>query len=202
MSERAPEVVVVRHGETQWALDGRHTGRSDIPLTPEGRRRAEGLRSVLATRSFARVLVSPLQRARETCALAGWGQRAEICPDLAEWDYGSYEGRTTADIQAEHPGWSVWSGGVPGGERVEDVGARVDRVIAEARAASGDVVLFAHGHVLRILAARWIGLPPVGGRLLGLDPAGVGRLSYEHGTPIVASWNYSAAHLIPKGGPL
>lgn len=186
------QVFVVRHGETEWAREGRHTGRTDVPLTERGRRRAEGLRTEVATRSFSRVLVSPLARAQETCRLAGLGATAEVCDDLVEWDYGDYEGRTTPQIQAERPGWSLWVDGVPGGETVGDVGARVDRVIALARSAPGDVALFAHGHVLRILTARWLGLAPAGGRYFALDPAGVGRLGYEHGAPVIAAWNLPA----------
>lgn len=186
------QVFVVRHGETEWARQGRHTGRTDVPLTERGCRRATALRSVLAAHTFSRVLVSPLARARETCRLAGLGATAEVCDDLAEWDYGDYEGRTTPQIQAERPGWSLWVDGVPGGETVDEVGARVDRVIALVRSAPGDVALFAHGHVLRILTARWLGLPPAGGRYFAFDPAGVGRLGYEHGAPVIAAWNLPA----------
>ena len=185
-------MVVVRHGETEWSLQGRHTGRSDIPLTERGRQRAAALAPVLATRSFARVLVSPRQRAQDTCALAGLSQAATTCDDLAEWDYGDYEGRTTAGILAERPGWSLWADGVPGGETLTAVGSRVDRVIALARQANGDVALFAHGHVLRILSARWLGLPPIGGRYFALDAAGMGRLGYEHTAPVIRAWNLTA----------
>ena len=186
----------MRHGETAWASEGRHTGRTDVPLTERGCRRAERLRGLLAGRSFSRVLVSPLSRARETCRLAGLGAAAEVCEDLAEWDYGDYEGRTTPQIQADRPGWSLWVDGVPGGETVDDVGARVDRVIALARSMPGDVALFAHGHVLRILTARWLDLPAAGGRYFALDPAGVGRLGYEHGARVIAAWNLQ----VPPGG--
>ncbi len=189
MAERAQDVVVVRHGETQWALEGRHTGRTDVPLTERGRRQAELLAGLLWGRQFAKVLMSPLQRARETCKLAGLGDVAEVRDDLAEWDYGAYEGRTTPEIVAERPGWSLWDGGVPAGETVEDVGRRVDRVIAEVRATPGDVAIVAHGHVLRILAARWLGLAPRDGRLLALDPAGIGILGYEHDVAVIARWN-------------
>ncbi len=189
MAERAQDVVVVRHGETQWALEGRHTGRTDVPLTERGRRQAELLAGLLWGRQFAKVLMSPLQRARETCKLAGLGDVAEVRDDLAEWDYGAYEGRTTPEIVAEWPGWSLWDGGVPAGETVEDVGRRVDRVIAEVRATPGDVAIVAHGHVLRILAARWLGLAPRDGRLLALDPAGIGILGYEHAVAVIARWN-------------
>ncbi|MEA2565705.1 MAG: hypothetical protein QOD49_882, partial [Actinomycetota bacterium] len=163
--------VLVRHGETEWALQGRHTGRTDVPLTERGRQQAVSLGRLLQRRQFANVLVSPRQRAVETCRLAGFGEVAEVRDDLAEWDYGEYEGRTTEDIVAERPGWTLWDDGVPGGETVEDVGRRVDRVIAEVRPTPGDVAIFAHGHVLRILAARWVDLAPKDGRRFALDPA-------------------------------
>jgi broad specificity phosphatase PhoE len=186
-------VVLVRHGETEWALQGRHTGRTDVPLSDRGRRQAAVLappvRSLLQGRRLAKVLVSPLHRAVETCRLAGFGDVAEVRDDLAEWDYGKYEGRTTPEILAERPGWTLWGDGVLGGEMVEDVGGRVDRVIAEIRATPGDVVLFAHGHVLRILAARWLGQAPSGGQLYALDPAGVSVLGYEHTWAVIARWN-------------
>jgi probable phosphoglycerate mutase len=186
-------VVLARHGETEWARDGRHTGRTDVPLTDRGRRQAEALALVLKSlmhgRAFAKVLVSPLQRAVETCRLAGFGDVAEIRDSLVEWDYGEYEGRTTPAIVAERPGWTLWDDGVPGGERVEDVGTRVDRLIAEVRSTPGDVALFAHGHVLRILAARWLGQEAAGGRFYALDPAGVSVLGYEHTWAVIARWN-------------
>ena len=151
-------VFAIRHGETAWSLSGQHTGTTDIPLTDNGRRLAERLRPVLARETFALVLVSPLQRARETCELAGLGEAAVIDPDLVEWNYGEYEGLTPKQIRKAAPGWLIFRDGCPGGEAPEQVGARVDRVIARARAVVGDVALFAHGHVLRVLAARWIGL--------------------------------------------
>jgi probable phosphoglycerate mutase len=183
------QVVLVRHGETEWALQGRHTGRTDVPLTERGRQQAVLLGRFLQGRQFARVLVSPRQRALETCRLAGFGEVAEIRDDLAEWDYGEYEGRTTEDILAERPGWTLWDDGVPGGETVEEVGRRADRVIAEVRTTPGDVAIFAHGHVLRILAARWLDLAPKDGRLFALDPGGVSVLGYEHTWPVLARWN-------------
>ena len=152
-------VFAIRHGETAWSLSGQHTGTTDIPLTDNGRRLAERLQSVLAKEVFALVLCSPMQRARETCELAGLGNDAVIDPDLAEWNYGQYEGLTSAQIHETSPGWLVFRNGCPGGETPEQVGVRTDRVIARARAAEGNVALFAHGHVLRVLAARWIGLP-------------------------------------------
>ena len=181
------EILLVRHGETEWSRTGRHTGRSDPPLTKEGERQARAVGEALRGRSYALVLSSPLQRARETARLAGF--EPETDDDLAEWDYGEYEGRTTSDILAERPGWMLWDDGVPGGETVEDVGRRVDRVIAEVRSTPGDVAIFAHGHVLRILAARWIDLAPKDGRLFALDPAGVSVLGYEHTWAVLARWN-------------
>ena len=183
------QVVLVRHGDTEWALQGRHTGRTDVPLTEGGRRQAAVLARMLRQRKFAAVLVSPMQRAFETCRLAGFGETAEIRNDLVEWDYGKYEGRTTPEILAERPGWTLWDDGVPGGETVEDVGHRVDRVIAEVRSAPGDVALFAHGHVLRILAARWLDVAPKDGRLFALDPACISILGYEHTWAVIARWN-------------
>jgi probable phosphoglycerate mutase len=156
-------VFVIRHGETAWSLSGQHTGTTDIPLTDNGRRLAERLRPVLAKEVFARVFVSPLQRARETCQLAGLGNSAVIDTDLGEWNYGEYEGLTPKQIQERAPGWLIFRDGCPSGESPEQIGARVDRVIARSRKFEGDVALFAHGHVLRILVARWIDLPPVPG---------------------------------------
>jgi probable phosphoglycerate mutase len=183
------QVVLVRHGETEWALQGRHTGRTDVPLTERGRQQAVSLGRLLQRRQFANVLVSPRQRAVETSRLAGFGEVAEARDDLAEWDYGEYEGRTTEDIVAERPGWTLWDDGVPGGETVEDVGCRADRVIAEVRSTPGDVAIFAHGHILRILAARWVDLAPKDGSRFALDPAGVSVLGYEHTWPVLARWN-------------
>lgn len=151
---------LLRHGETAWTILGRHTGRTDVPLTPRGERQAAALGHRITGQRFALILTSPLLRASETCRLAGYGSVAEVEPDLQEWDYGAYEGRTTAEIRAEQPEWSIWRTGAPGGETPGDVGLRADRVIARAQKAGGGVALFAHGHLLRILAARWIGLPP------------------------------------------
>jgi len=184
-----PEVVLVRHGETLWSRSGKHTGRTDIPLTEEGRRQSEHVGDTLRGRRFALVLTSPLQRAAETCRLAGLGDLAVFREELMEWDYGAYEGRTTAEIRAEVPGWSLWRDGVPGGETAADVGRRVDAVIADVRAVDGDVALFAHGHLLRVLAARWLGLPPTEGRLFALDPATISILGHERETPVIRRWN-------------
>jgi probable phosphoglycerate mutase len=183
------ELWLIRHGETAWSLSGQHTGRTDIPLTPRGVGQAEMLGRRISGWKFALVLTSPLARARETCRLAGHLAAARIDEDLMEWDYGAFEGRTSADIRQETPGWTIWTGGVRGGETVEQVGARTDRVIARALAADGDVALFAHGHVLRVLAARWLRLPAAGGRYLGLDTASLSRLGHERDQPIIRSWN-------------
>jgi broad specificity phosphatase PhoE len=183
------EVVLVRHGETEWSRTGKHTGRTDIPLTERGREQARALKIALESRRFERVLASPLQRAAETCRLAGFGEVAELRDELMEWDYGDYDGRKTADIREGRPGWTLWRDGVPGGETAAEVGARVDRVIAELRSLDGDELVFAHGHVLRVLAARWLGLEPAAGRLFALDPATVSVLGYERETPVLRGWN-------------
>ncbi len=188
------QVVLVRHGQTEWSLSGQHTGTTDMPLTDEGRRHAEALGGRLSAWSFARVLTSPLSRAVDTCRLAGLGDDAETTGDLREWDYGEYEGRRTVDIREERPGWDLWKDGVPGGETVEEVGARADRVIDAARSAGGDVALFAHGHVLRVIGARWIGLPPDHGALLALSTASISVLGWERETAVIERWNETAAH--------
>jgi probable phosphoglycerate mutase len=190
MTNSSPRCVLVRHGETEWSLDGRHTGRTDLPLLPEGIEQARALRPALSTRTFATVLTSPLLRARETAELAGLGSGAVVDPDLAEWDYGAYEGVTTNQIRTERPGWELFADGVPDGETAGDVAARVDRVIARVRALPGDVACVAHSHVLRVLAARWIGLDPGVGRSLVLDPAAVSELGWDREHPVVLSWNW------------
>jgi broad specificity phosphatase PhoE len=182
-------VFAIRHGETAWSLSGQHTGTTDIPLTDNGRRLAERMRSVLAARAFALVLCSPMHRARETCELAGLGDKAVIDPDLAEWNYGDYEGLTPKQIQEMAPGWLIFRDGCPGGEAAEHVGARVDRVIGQSRAVNGDTVLFAHGHVLRVFVARWIGLPPGGGQHFLLNTGTLCVLGYYHKIPAVRIWN-------------
>ena len=181
-------ITVVRHGSTEWSRQGRHTGRTDVALDDDGRRAARELAPLLATRDYALVLTSPLQRALATAALAGFGT-AGVDDDLLEWDYGEYEGRTTVDIRSVRPGWLLWTDGCPGGEDAAAVGARVDRVIERARAAAGDVLLFAHGHVLRVLAARWIELPPTGGMRFALDPARPSLLGYEREVAVIQEWN-------------
>jgi broad specificity phosphatase PhoE len=182
-------VFAIRHGETAWSLSGQHTGTTDIPLTDNGRHLAEQLRPGLARETFDLVLVSPLQRARETCALAGLGDAAVIDRDLMEWNYGDYEGLTPKQIHDVQPGWLIFRDGCPGGEMPDQVGVRVDRVIARARAAAGDVALFAHGHVLRVLAARWIGLPAGGGQHFLLDTGTLSVLGYYRDIPALKVWN-------------
>lgn len=186
-----PDLVLVRHGETEWSRTGQHTSRSDIPLTPAGRAEAERLAPILSARPFALVLTSPLRRAADTCALAGYGDRAVPTDDLREWDYGDYEGRTTADIRRRAPNWTLWADGVPGGETVDQVAVRADRVIARVRA-EGDGLVFSHGHLLRVLAARWLGLPGDAGRLLALGPASVSILGWEREQPVITLWNERA----------
>ncbi|MGH2741061.1 MAG: histidine phosphatase family protein [Thermoleophilaceae bacterium] len=183
------EIVLARHGETEWSRDLRHTGRTDIPLTENGRRQAAILRDALAGRRFERVLSSPLARALETCRLAGLGEQAELSDDLFEWDYGDYEGITTAQIREERPSWNLWRDGCPGGESAADVGRRADRVIAALEDTEGDAAVFAHGHVLRVLAARWLGLGPEAGALLKLDTGTLSALGYERETRVVSRWN-------------
>ena len=189
MQGRKPKTYVVRHGETEWSLSGQHTGSTDIPLTEKGRAVARRLRPVLAKQSFSLVLTSPLSRARETCELAGLGPRATVEPDLTEWNYGEYEGLTPRQIHARRPGWMIFRDGCPGGEIPEQVGERADRVIARARAAPGDVALFAHGHIFRVLVARWIGLPATAGRHFLLDTATLNILGYYRDSPAVKIWN-------------
>lgn len=174
------ELYLIRHGETAWSLSRQHTGRTDIPLTERGRAEARALGRLLDGRRFARVLVSPLKRAAETAHLAGYDSLAERCEELREWDYGEYEGRKTVDIRNEAPGWLIWTGLVPGGETLEQVAARAERVIKLAAEASGDVALFAHGHILRVLTARWCGLPAVEGRRFLLETATLTVLGWEH----------------------
>jgi broad specificity phosphatase PhoE len=180
---------LVRHGETEWSRSGRHTGRTDLPLLPEGVAQAERLAPVLKERPWAVVLTSPLLRARQTSALAGWAEVAEVDPDLAEWDYGAFEGLTTSEIRSVHPGWDLFADGALEGESAEDVGRRADRIIARVRQAPGDVVCFAHGHILRVMAARWIGLPATGGGSLTLSPASLSELGWERERPVIALWN-------------
>jgi probable phosphoglycerate mutase len=181
------EVWLVRHGETAWSRDGRHTSTTDLPLTPDGERVAAGVRDRLDD-DFALVLTSPRLRARETARLAGHPE-AVVDDELAEWDYGDLEGQTTSEIRETYPDWTIWSGPVPGGETAEQVSARLDRVVARCRAVDGRVLVFGHGHSLRALAARWLELPVADGRHLRLDTATVSILGYERETPVVRRWN-------------
>ena len=198
MTAQNQQIWLFRHGETEWSLSGQHTGRTDLPLTAAGRRRAEALGRRLAGRPFALVMSSPLGRALETCRLAGYGDVVELNPDLMEWDYGDYEGRRTVDIQKERPGWSLWRDGVPGGETIDQVGARARSVIEAAESAAGDVALFAHGHVLRVLTACWLNLAPDAGRLFALGTAAVSVLGYERDTQVIVKWNQDS-HLVDVG---
>ena len=193
------EVWVARHGETEWSRTGRHTGRTDIPLTEAGRREAEGLRRAFGGRRFALVLSSPLSRALDTCRIAGYGDEAITSDDLLEWDYGAVEGRTSAEVAAGNPGWTIWTGALPRGETIEQVAARADRVIARAATAGGDVLLFAHGHIIRILTARWLGLGPRDGRLFALSTASLGVLGEESGGRVIRWWNLVPARALPTG---
>jgi broad specificity phosphatase PhoE len=191
MSE-GTKLWLMRHGETEWSLSGAHTSRTDIPLTEQGRKRAEKLRDYLKGTKFDAVFVSPMKRARETCEIAGFGDVAKVNDGLKEWDYGVYEGKTTKEIQAQIPGWSVWKDEIVGGETVQHVGERADGVIAQALAAApdgGNVALFAHAHILRILAARWVGLPATGGSLFALGTGSVSVLGWERETRVIESWN-------------
>jgi broad specificity phosphatase PhoE len=183
------EIVLARHGETEWSRDLKHTSRTDIPLTDRGRGQARLLRAAFEGRRFERVLSSPLERALETARLAGLGEQVETTADLVEWDYGDYEGITTAEIRTERPGWHLWRDGCPSGESAAAVGRRADRVIATLRGLEGDAALFAHGHVLRVLAARWVRLGPEAGALLKLDTATLSGLGYERETPVITCWN-------------
>ena len=189
MANEEQNVSLLRHGETEWSRNGKHTSVTDLPLTENGRVAARRLRSLLAAQKFVRVLTSPLQRARETCELAGLGAQAAIDPDLMEWHYGEYEGLTTKQIRLTRPGWSLFRDGCPGGESPDQVAARADRVIDKIRGTDGDVVLFAHGHILRVLAARWIALPASHGEHFLLDTATLSVLGYYREQPAIRIWN-------------
>ncbi|WP_224367732.1 histidine phosphatase family protein [Hyalangium versicolor] len=189
MKPLSPQIVLVRHGETAWSRSGQHTGRTDIPLLEDGQRMGRALHAPLCAWSFAAVWTSPLRRASETCALSGHGVIARPNPDLMEWDYGAYEGKTSKEIHAEVPDWKIWKDGVPEGETVEQVGARADRVIEEARRIQGNVLLFSHGHLLRVLGARWLGLPPTDGRLFTLSTASISVLGWDGEQPVLMKWN-------------
>lgn len=185
----AGDLWLIRHGETAWSLSGAHTGSTDLPLTPQGEIKARDLGGKLAGRRFALVLTSPLQRARRTCELAGFGAQAQIDSNLMEWNYGDYEGLTTADIRRQRPGWSIFRDGFPNGEPIQAVAARTRAVIDRALQAPGDVALFAHGHVLRILTTQWLGVAPEDARLYALSTASISTLGHEHETKVIARWN-------------
>jgi probable phosphoglycerate mutase len=189
MAEHEHDLWIVRHGETEWSRAGRHTGRTDVPLTDLGVEQATALAARLGGHAFATVLASPLRRAWDTCRLAGFGAVARPSEDLLEWDYGGYEGRTTSEIRAAVPGWTIWTGGVPRGEAIEEVATRAGRAIDAALAGAGHALLFSHGHLLRILAACWLGLPARDGRLFLLSTASIGVLGHEHETRVIRSWN-------------
>ncbi|HYM11742.1 MAG TPA: histidine phosphatase family protein [Bryobacterales bacterium] len=183
------QLWLIRHGETEWSRSGAHTGRTDLPLTGLGGEKAAALGRHLAGRPFALVLTSPLERARETCRLAGYGDVAQVEANLSEWNYGDYEGRTTPEIRKQAPEWNLWTSGVPNGETIAQVAVRAQMVIGRALGAGGDVALFAHGHILRILAARWLELPAAAGRLFALDTASISILGYERETRVIRQWN-------------
>jgi broad specificity phosphatase PhoE len=192
MSETLPIIYVARHGETAWSLSGQHTGLTDLPLTDRGERNASRLGERLKRLTFAKVFTSPLQRATRTCELAGFGSLAEMDRDLLEWNYGEYEGRRTAEILADRPGWQLFRDGCPGGESPDQVGARADRVVKRMHAVKGDVLLFSSGHFLRVLAARWLGLEAVAGRYFLLSTGSLGMFAYEHHSlsePVILLWN-------------
>ncbi len=191
MSDALPVVYLARHGETAWSLSGQHTGKTDLPLTQRGERNARSLGERLRGLTFARVYTSPLQRAVRTCELAGFGAMAQIDPDLCEWDYGQYEGLRTAEIHKDRPDWQLFRDGCPGGETPQQIGARADRVVSRLRSVDGDVLVFSSGHILRVLAARWLGLEPAAGRFLLLSTASLSVLGYEHNRsePVIRLWN-------------
>lgn len=191
MGEQLQTIYLVRHGETAWTLTGQHTGLTDLPLTARGERNAAKLRERLRGLTFAKVWTSPLQRARRTCELAGFGNTAELDSDLVEWDYGNYEGRLTVDILKERPQWQLFRDGCPGGESPQQVAARADRVVRRVREVNGDVLLFSSGHFLRVLAARWIGIEPINGKFLALSTASLSALGFENSIlhPAIRLWN-------------
>ncbi len=188
-SSGGARAVLVRHGETEWSRDGRHTSTSELPLTPLGEQQAQAVGRRLLGWTLTAVLVSPRQRALETVKLLGFGDRAEVCGDLAEWDYGEYEGRTGDEIRAERPGWNLWSDGAPGGETAAAVAARADRMVERVRGAGGDVLVVSHGHFLRALTARWLDEPVAAGGRFKLGTATLSVLGWEHGRPAVEVWN-------------
>jgi len=202
------QVYLIRHGETTWSLSGQHTSRTDLPLTEHGAEQARNIGRLLSGKTFTQVLVSPMQRARQTCELAGYGPVARVNPNLSEWDYGDYEGRTAAEIRAERPSWDIYRDGCPGGESAEQVSARVDMILAELRPSVGQVAIFSHGQFLRALAVRWIDLPMRQGSHLGLDTGSLSILAFEHNnieTTAISLWNAVSNDLFelvrPQHGP-
>ena len=191
--DRSGQIWLIRHGETEWSVSGAHTSRTDIPLTENGKKQAGAIGAILAGKRFSLVLTSPKLRARETCRIAGFGDTATIEPDLQEWDYGVFEGRKTDDIQQDAPNWSIWSTVISGGETLDEVGDRARRVIARAASSCGDAALFAHGHILRVLAACWLGLSPGAGRLFALNAGSISILGYEHSDRVIRLWNRRAS---------
>lgn len=189
MTKTGNEIWLARHGETEWSITGQHTGRTDIPLTPHGEEQAAALGRMLGDRQFARVLTSPLQRARRTCEIAGYGSVAEDHEGLLEWDYGELDGKTTVEMVEERPGWNLWQDGPPAGETLQSATARVQAVIEECLAASGPSLLFAHGHILRILGACWIEMPPEHAQRLYLSTASLSVLGWERSTRVISTWN-------------
>lgn len=191
-----PNIWIARHGQTEWSVAGKHTGRRDIPLTAEGEEQARKLGARLRPVSFAAVWTSPLERARKTCELAGFGARAELVPDLMEWNYGDYEGLTSAEIRAKRPDWHLFRDGCPGGEALQDVVVRADRVVRRLKAEAGNVLVFSHGHLLRVLATRWAGIPAESGNRFGLAPASMSILGWDaaSGDPLIDHWN-DVSHL-------
>jgi probable phosphoglycerate mutase len=204
MSETLPEIYLARHGNTAWTASGQHTGLSDLPLTPNGERNALRLGERLKGMTFAKVFTSPLQRASRTCELAGFGAVAETDPDLVEWDYGQYEGLTSAEILRKRPDWQLFRDGAPGGESPEQIGERAARVVERVRAVAGNVLIFSSGHFIRVLTARWLGLAPAtGGKYFLLSPASLSALSYEHNfsQPVIRLWN-DDHHVVSDATPL
>ena len=191
MSKELRVIYLARHGETAWSLTGQHTGLTDLPLTERGEQNARRLGERLRGLTFAKVFTSPLKRAARTCELAGFGAVAKVDPDLVEWNYGKYEGRRTVEIRAERPGWQLFRDGCPDGESLEQVAARADRVVGRVRAVAGDVLLFSSGHILRVLAARWLGIEPTFGKFFFLSTASLSQLGYEHdrSSPVIRLWN-------------
>lgn len=188
----APRAVLVRHGETEWSANGRHTSRTELSLTTTGESQAKAVAARLDGMAFSAVFCSPRRRALDTCELLGLGERAQVCDELAEWDYGVYEGRTSEQIRAERPGWILWFDGAPNGETASQVGGRADRMIDRMKDAGGDVLVVSHGHFLRVLTARWLGEPVASGRLFKLATATLSVLGWEHGRPAVEAWNCGA----------